>query len=76
MKRSDIFKQIRYLSFIKYTILILIDNFETFRRKILFFWLHRAAYGILVPPPRIEPAPSAVKAWSPNHWTARDVPEK
>ena len=23
----------------------------------------------------IEPSPSAVKAWSPNHWTAREFPE-
>ena len=27
------------------------------------------ACGILVPQPGIEPAPSAVKARSPNHWT-------
>ena len=25
--------------------------------------------------PEIEPSPSAVKAWSPNHWTAREFPE-
>ena len=37
-----------------------------------FFWLHCAACGILVPQPRIEPAPSAVKASSPTHWTARE----
>ena len=30
------------------------------------------ASGILVPQPGIEPRPSAVKAWSPNHWTARE----
>ena len=40
-----------------------------FRSKI-FFWLHHAACGVLVPWPGIEPVPSAVKAWSPNHWTA------
>ena len=27
----------------------------------------------LVPPPGVEPGPSAVKAQSPNHWTARTV---
>ena len=30
--------------------------------------------AILVPRPEIKPAPSAVKAWSPNHWTAREFP--
>ena len=40
-----------------------------------FFWLHHAACGILVPPPGIEPGPSAVKALSPNHWTAREFPQ-
>ena len=32
------------------------------------------ACGILVPSPGIEPRPSAVKAQSPNHWTARELP--
>ena len=40
----------------------------------LVFWPCRAACGILVPQPGIEPAPSAVKAWSPAHWTARKFP--
>ena len=26
--------------------------------------------GSLVPPGGIKPRPRAVKAWSPNHWTA------
>ena len=30
------------------------------------------ACGILVPQPGFEPRPLAVKAWSPNHWTARE----
>ena len=30
--------------------------------------------GILVPLPGIEPAPSAVSAWNPNHWIAREFP--
>ena len=25
--------------------------------------------------PGMEPMPSAVEAWSPNHWTAREVPK-
>ena len=40
-----------------------------------FFWLHHPAYKILVPWPGIEPVPSAVKVWSPNHWTAREFPK-
>ena len=39
-----------------------------------FFWPCLSACGILVPRPGIEPTPSAVKAPSPNHWTARDIP--
>ena len=30
------------------------------------------AYGILVPPPGIEPIHLTLKAWSPNHWPARE----
>ena len=41
-----------------------------------FFWLCLEACGILVPWPGIEPAPSAVEVWSPNHWTAREFPNK
>ena len=37
-----------------------------------FFWLHHVACGILVPQPGIKPRPSAVRAWSPNHWTSRE----
>ena len=32
------------------------------------------ACGVLVPRPGIEPAPSAVKVWRPNHWTGREFP--
>ena len=39
-----------------------------------FFWLCLAACGILVPWPGIIPAPPAVEARSPNHWTTREVP--
>ena len=38
------------------------------------FWLRYGACGILVPQPGIEPMPSAVKAWNPNYWTAREFP--
>ena len=33
-----------------------------------FFQLHCRVWRILVPRPRIEPVPSAVRAQSPNHW--------
>ena len=39
-----------------------------------FFWSCGEACRILVPRPGIEPVPSAVKALSPNHWTARKFP--
>ena len=42
---------------------------------ILFLlWLRCAACGMLVFQPGIEPASSAVKILSPNHWTTRDFP--
>ena len=34
-----------------------------------------AAWGILVPQLGTEPGPLAVKAWNPNHWTAREFPK-
>ena len=33
-----------------------------------FVWPSCTACGILIPPPGIEPGPSAVRAQSPNHW--------
>ena len=39
----------------------------------LSFLPHHAACGILVPQPWIKPMPPAVEAWSPKHWTAREV---
>ena len=41
-----------------------------------FFWPRRAACGILVPRPGIEPMPPALRAWSLNHWTASEVPSQ
>ena len=40
----------------------------------LSFWPHWTACGMLVPWLGIKPAPSAVRAQSPNHWTAREFP--
>ena len=39
-----------------------------------FLWPCHVEGGILAPRPGIEPVPPAVEAWSPNHWTAREVP--
>ena len=39
-----------------------------------FFWQHHTHCGILVPWPGIKPRPWAVRALSPNYWTARGVP--
>ena len=39
---------------------------------LFIFWLHFTACGILGP--GIQPGSSAVKARSPNHWTAREFP--
>ena len=39
---------------------------------LFFFWLNQEACGILVPLPGIKSGPSAVIAWSPNHWTTRE----
>ena len=44
-------------------------------RSFFFFWPHCVPCGILVSQPGIEPTPSAVKARSPNHWTAREFLE-
>ena len=30
--------------------------------------------ALLIPQPGVKPMPPAVEAWSPNHWTAREVP--
>ena len=38
-----------------------------------FFWLHHVALGILIPLPRIERVSPAVKVWSLNHWTTKEV---
>lgn len=41
----------------------------------LFFWFflpHCVACGIAASLPGIEPASSAVKAWSPHHWVTRN----
>ena len=39
-----------------------------------FFWLHPAAYRILVPQTGIIPVFPAVEMQSPHYWTTREVP--
>ena len=41
---------------------------------IILFWAKLLYLQILVPPSGIEPEPSAVKAQSSTHWTAREFP--
>ena len=49
-------------------------HFILFFIFIIIFWLRLVFFRILVPQPGIEPVPLAVKAWNPNHWTAREFP--
>ena len=51
---------------------LFIQSFYIF--YLFIFWLCCAAYGILGPRPRIEPAPPALGAQSFIHWTTREVP--
>ena len=53
----------------------MIVNYACLFKKKIFFLPHWVACGILVPQPGIEPGPLAERAWSPNHWTAREFPE-
>ena len=39
-----------------------------------FFFPCHTADGILVPQPGIESRDSAVRGWTPNHWTSRGIP--
>ena len=41
---------------------------------VAFFWLRHLTWGILLLPPETEPVSLAVKAQSPNHWTAGEIP--
>ena len=61
-------------------LLLLLPSPSCIREKHCFFFFLififspcRVACGILVPQPGIEPVPPAVKAWSLNHWTTREV---
>lgn len=41
-----------------------------------FYPLQPPRYGVLDPQLEIRPVPPAVEAQNPNHWTAREVPNK
>ena len=53
---------------------ILAQSFHPFFFFFFFCCSLWCLVGILVPWPGIEPATSAVRAWSPNHWTSREFP--
>ena len=52
---------------------LLVSVFSSFLFSFFFFLVHKAC-GILVPWPGVESVASAVEAWCPNHWTARQFP--
>ena len=59
--------------------LLMVEEINTAYEAFFFFFFFfsffgLAACGILVPWPGTEPGPSAVKAPSPDHWTAREFP--
>ena len=45
-----------------------------FKFYFVCFWPCFTTCKILVPQQGIEPMPSTVKAWCPNHWTTREFP--
>ena len=56
--------------------MILFDCLERQGFRGVVFWQCLTACGILVPWPGIEPKPPALKGWSFNHWTTKEVPER
>ena len=55
-------------------ILILLGLLDHMAVLFFTFWLSATEYGIFVLWLGIEPAPTALEAWSLNHWTTREVP--
>ena len=52
-------------------------HFEPLKNLNFFFSpRHCVACRILVPQLELEPGSSAVEAWNPNHWTARELPKE
>ena len=62
------------LEFVFVVVVIVHHGFFLGGEGISFYFLATpTAYRILVPQPRIEPAPLALEALSLNHWTIREV---
>ena len=58
-----------------YTVfLFYLRNSPPLSLSLSFFFFGCMACGMLVPWPGIKPVPTAMKAWSPNHWTIRKAP--
>ena len=51
------------------------DGSHLVKQIIFSFSPRHPACGILVPLPRIKPAPPALEVWSLNHWTSGEVPQ-
>ena len=54
--------------------LLLLSSVSFGKLHHFFFLLRRAACGILVPRPEMQPAPVAMEARSLHHWTDREFP--
>ena len=66
-----IWKPFVFIKILTLWICFIVEMFDSESGSTFFFWPCRAACGNLVPGPGIKPTPSAVKAQSPDHWTAR-----
>ena len=60
--------------FFFYVVLSPVTLWFCFSHLKFFFWLCHLTCRVIVPWPGFEPWPKAVKAQSPNHWTAREFP--
>ena len=49
-------------------------NLLQYRFCFLFCFFGHEAHGFPAPQPGIKPTPSALVAWSLNHWTTREAP--
>ena len=66
-------------TYIYFSIYILaVWNLSCYTQDLFNFslWLLVVTRGILVPWPGIEPGLPALEAWSLNHWTTREVPQR
>ena len=49
---------------------------EESQKDVFIIIIGHSTFRILVPQARIEPTSSAVRAWTPNHWTTKKLPQK